>query len=109
MKRGRLIYIYTEDLKFNKRFFKDCFLLLAAVFAAGIICPEKACAYLDPGTGSMILQVILAGVVGIGCTFKVWRDKIIHFFKRDKGTMKFQAWLLGRMGLKACAVRMKLL
>lgn len=88
MKRGRLIYIYTEDLKFNKRFFKDCFLLLAAVFAAGIICPEKACAYLDPGTGSMILQVILAGVVGIGCTFKVWRDKIIHFFKRDKDNGK---------------------
>ncbi len=87
MKPGRLIYIYTEDLK-TKRFLKDCFLLLAAIFAAGIICPERAFAYLDPGTGSMILQVILAGIVGIGCTFKVWRDKIVHFFRRNKDEQK---------------------
>ncbi|MCX4274619.1 MAG: hypothetical protein OSJ27_02425 [Candidatus Gastranaerophilales bacterium] len=81
---NNLIYIYTEELKTKKRYFKDCFYLLIAVFAMSVICPEKACAYLDPGTGSMILQVILAGIVGIGCTFKVWRDKAIHFFKRNK-------------------------
>lgn len=81
---NNLMYLYIKYLKLNKRFLKDFILLLVAVFVAGIICPQKACAYLDPGTGSMILQVILAGIVGIGCTFKVWRDKIIHFFKRDK-------------------------
>jgi len=89
-KRGRiedskiLIYIYIEELRLKKRFLKDCIQMLLAVFAVSIICPEKAFAYLDPGTGSMILQVILAGAVGVGCTVKVWRDKIMHFFKKDK-------------------------
>jgi hypothetical protein len=32
--------------------------------------PENAHAYLDPGTGSVILQVVAAGVLGALFTFK---------------------------------------
>ena len=36
--------------------------LLLAIFVAS---PNKAEAYIDPGTGSMILQLVLAGVAGL--------------------------------------------
>lgn len=32
--------------------------------------PNTAHAYLDPGTGSMVLQVVVAGVLGALFTFK---------------------------------------
>ena len=48
------------------------------------IAPQSAFAYLDPGTGSMVLQMLIAGFVGIGCTFNIWKDKIINLFKKGK-------------------------
>ena len=47
-----------------------------------LIIPQRAFAYLDPGTGSMIVQVIIASIAGIGCTLALWKDKIIGFFKK---------------------------
>jgi hypothetical protein len=41
-------------------------LLATAVF------PSAAHAYLDPGTGSVILQVLVAGVLGALFTIKSW-------------------------------------
>jgi len=32
-------------------------------------------AYLDAGTGSLILQAILGGIAGFGVALKVWRNK----------------------------------
>lgn len=49
-----------------------------------VIAPQCAFAYLDPGTGSMVLQMIIAGFVGIGCTFNLWKDKVKQFFKKGK-------------------------
>jgi len=35
---------------------------------------EPAHAYLDPGTGSMVLQIILGGIAGVGVALKLyWR------------------------------------
>ena len=42
-----------------------------------------AYAYLDPGTGSMILQGIIAGLAMISMTFKMWWYKLISIFKRS--------------------------
>jgi len=36
--------------------------------------------YLDPGTGSYIIQAIIAGVIGIAFFFKNLRIKILSFF-----------------------------
>ena len=44
--------------------------------------PEKAFAYLDPGTGSMVIQALIAAVAGAGYTIAVYRDKITNFFKK---------------------------
>jgi len=42
-------------------------------------------AYLDPGTGSIIIQSIIAGAVGIGVLIKGYWHKIrLLFGKKDK-------------------------
>jgi hypothetical protein len=46
---------------------------------------QKAQAYLDPGSGSMILQMILAGIFSLACTCKLWFKNFIALFnKKDK-------------------------
>lgn len=48
-----------------------------------------AFAYLDPGTGSYLLQLVLAGILGALLSIKLFWGKIKEFFRslftRDKG------------------------
>jgi len=44
--------------------------------------------YLDPGSGSFILQVLLASILGAGFAVKVYWKKIIGFFKKGKPEQK---------------------
>ena len=39
--------------------------------------------YLDPGSGSMILQAIIAGLLGIIMFFKNIKMYLMHLFKKD--------------------------
>ena len=48
-------------------------LVLAALLPAPVM------AYLDPGTGSMMLQVILGGIAAIGVALKLFWYRIIAF------------------------------
>lgn len=41
-------------------------------------------AYLDPGTGSLILQVIIGGILGVGVVLKTYWSKIRSLFKKSK-------------------------
>ena len=41
-------------------------------------------AYLDPGTGSMLLQVILGGVAAVGVAIKLYWHKLRVFFGMGK-------------------------
>ena len=43
--------------------------------------PNVAYAYLDPGTGSIILQALVAGVISISVAFSSIRMKIWMFFQ----------------------------
>lgn len=43
-------------------------------------------AYLDPGTGSIILQLIVGTTVGILYTIKTYWYKILSFFKAEKSS-----------------------
>jgi hypothetical protein len=47
---------------------------------------KEADIYIDPGSGSVILQVILAALLGIGVVFKMFWGKIKSLFskKTDK-------------------------
>ncbi|MFC2074897.1 hypothetical protein ACFLRA_01325 [Bdellovibrionota bacterium] len=42
--------------------------------------PSIAHAYLDPGTGSMILQIILGGIAGLAVALKFYWHKIRKIF-----------------------------
>ena len=41
-------------------------------------------AYLDPGTGSMMLQVILGGIAAVGVAIKLYWHKLRVFFGASK-------------------------
>jgi hypothetical protein len=38
--------------------------------------------YLDPGTGSVILQAILGGVAALAVTAKLWWSRVTSIFRR---------------------------
>ncbi|MCI6266841.1 MAG: hypothetical protein MR598_08370 [Erysipelotrichaceae bacterium] len=37
--------------------------------------------YFDPGTGSMLVQVLIATIAGVGAFFVTFKTNIISFFK----------------------------
>ncbi len=40
--------------------------------------------YFDPGTGSLIIQLLLAGLASVAAFFAVFKNKIKNFFNKDK-------------------------
>jgi hypothetical protein len=60
-----------------------CYLTIAAIAIFSSSSP--AYAYLDPGTGSMIVQLLLGGLAGAFFVVKVYWEKIKTLFvKQDK-------------------------
>jgi hypothetical protein len=55
-------------------------LAAAVTLALGAIAP--AAAYIDPGTGSMLLQMFVAGVAGAIFYFRELRIKVLSLFSR---------------------------
>jgi hypothetical protein len=56
----------------------------ALLFIYLIGLPSPALAYLDPGTGSMILQIVLGALVGAATVVKVYWYRIKSFFSSKK-------------------------
>lgn len=48
---------------------------------------QDAYAYIDPGSGSMMIQVIIGALVGVGITLKIYwykfKEKILRINKKD--------------------------
>ena len=44
--------------------------------------PDKKLAYLDPGSGSFIFQMIIAALLGAAFVIKVYWKRIIGFFQK---------------------------
>ena len=36
--------------------------------------------YLDPGSGSLIVQILIAIIVGIAATFRLWKARLLSLF-----------------------------
>lgn len=58
--------------------------MLSLVFFAAVCLPDNAYAYIDPGTGSLVLQALVAGGITALVFFRNLRDKIFSLFRRDK-------------------------
>lgn len=57
--------------------------MMIGFFAFGV---ATAQAYLDPGTGSMILQAIIGAVAGALIVIKLYWYKLVSFFKNRSAT-----------------------
>ena len=64
--------------------FKKILSIFSLLLLINSMIPQSAHAYLDPGTGSMVVQIVIASVVGFVCTFKMWFLKLFPFLKKDK-------------------------
>jgi len=53
---------------------------LLAILLLGLLAPDNAEAYLDPGTGSAIIQMVVASVMGALFLLKVYWQKLVKFF-----------------------------
>ena len=67
-----------------KRLLITCLLLMSLY----LVFPPFAYAYLDPGTGSYVFQLLIAGLVGLGFLVKVYWNKIklflTHLFSKGR-------------------------
>ena len=50
------------------------------VLAAALASFRGLFAYLDPGSGSLIVQILIAIVVGIAATFRLWKARLLALF-----------------------------
>jgi hypothetical protein len=57
----------------------------AGILAIACIAAPKAHAYLDPGSGSMMVQLLLAGIASAVLGLKIFWRKILSFFGLGKG------------------------
>jgi hypothetical protein len=55
-------------------------ILVTAVLLGSLAVSAPAYAYLDPGTGSMLLQLLLGGVAGALVVGKLYWARIMSFF-----------------------------
>jgi hypothetical protein len=60
---------------------KQCTIFLASLVLLGLFLPSNAYAYLDPGTGSYIFQLLVAALIGALFTVKQYWQKLKAFFK----------------------------
>ena len=51
------------------------------VFLLGTFVPSEAYAYIDPGTGSMIIQMLVGVLVGVVITVKIYWHKLKFKFE----------------------------
>jgi hypothetical protein len=56
----------------------------AITLAAAFLSPVSALAYIDPGTGSYVIQLVIAAFVGAMFTLRIFWKKIIRFFKKGE-------------------------
>jgi hypothetical protein len=74
--------IATHMNKISPGLLQPCLFLILT----GLLSPADAQAYLDPGSGSMLLQVILGGIAALGVAIKLYWYKLKALFGFSKQT-----------------------
>lgn len=78
------VITFNSIFKENTMHYKTAFFLFGAILLENAFKVAPAFAYLDPGTGSMLLQALMAGFVAIGVTAGIYWRRIKNFFTRNK-------------------------
>ena len=58
---------------------------LLAALALVALFPAHAAAYIDPGSGSVLLQVLVGGLLALGVTLKMYWGRLLSMFRRGGG------------------------
>ncbi len=59
------------------------------VFLLGTFVSSEAYAYIDPGSGSMIIQMLIGALVGVGITIKIYWNRLkFKFDEKFKSEQK---------------------
>lgn len=75
-----LLNIVKEDRKMRPVRSAALYIIFALSF---LVFTEEVHAYLDPGTGSYILQLAMASVIGALFAIKLFWNNIKNFFKKS--------------------------
>lgn len=51
---------------------------------AAVAWPAAAFAYIDPGTGSILIQGVIAAIAAVGVTLKLYWHRFVGLFRRSK-------------------------
>jgi hypothetical protein len=73
----------------QRRFASEMSSCILLAVLASLVLVREAHAYLDPGTGSYILQILIAGLFGALFMLKVFWGRIVGFL--GKGSSKSEA------------------
>ena len=60
-----------------------CNIVFVAVIFGLAGWPTESFAYIDPGTGSILIQGVIGAIAAIGVTLKLYWHRLAAFFKRD--------------------------
>ena len=69
---------FTEEVAVTTR---KLFFRAALILALTLCLPSRASAYVDPGTGSYVLQLLLAGILGALFALKVFWSRTVAFVR----------------------------
>jgi hypothetical protein len=58
-------------------------MIVAFVLCAFVLWPAESFAYIDPGTGSILIQGIIGAIAAIGVTLKLYWHRIVAYFRRE--------------------------
>jgi len=59
------------------------------VFLLGTLVSSEAYAYIDPGSGSLIIQMLIGALVGVGITIKIYWNRLkFKFNEKFKSDQK---------------------
>jgi hypothetical protein len=53
------------------------------IFVPLVVIWNAARMYLDPGSGSFIIQILIAALLGAGLAFRGYWSKLVNLFKRS--------------------------
>ena len=59
-------------------------IFVPAIAAIVLFAAAPADAYLDPGSGSMLLQLLLGGIAGLAVIFRLYSQKLLAFLGQRK-------------------------
>ncbi len=77
--RAATTAFHREKLKGGLKDMSICIISLLALYVV-LLSATSAYAYLDPGSGSMILQLILGGLAGLVVILKLYWHRVLALF-----------------------------